>query len=212
MFLPASKACGTATNRLFLFALGLAEHDQHLLQELQLSLYQSSTHCQVRRFVVQKITPCLWFDTEAEAAVNFYVSIFNKSKIKQTARYSEQAAKASGREPGSVMTIVFELNGEDFMALNGGPLYTFSPAISLVVKCDTQEELDGIWDRLCDGGEAVHCGWLKDKYGVSWQIVPTVLAKMMQDPDTERSGKVMASLLQMTKLDIAVLTTAYGSN
>jgi predicted 3-demethylubiquinone-9 3-methyltransferase (glyoxalase superfamily) len=158
---------------------------------------------------MQKITPCLWFDDKAEEAVNFYASVFNKSKIKDVTRYGEAGAKVAGRPKGSVVTVTFELEGQEFMALNGGPVFKFSPAISLMVHCETQEEVDKLWEKLSSGGEKGQCGWLTDKYGVSWQIVPAVLGEMLQDKDAERSERVMGALLQMNKLDIQTLKRAY---
>ncbi len=158
---------------------------------------------------MQKITPCLWFDDQAEEAVNFYASIFNNSKIGTITRYGEAGAEASGRPKGSVMTIIFQLEGQEFMALNGGPVFTFSPAISLMVNCETQEEVDELWEKLSEGGAIQQCGWLQDKYGVSWQIVPTVLGEMLQDKDAEKSERVMRAMLPMTKLDIRTLEQAY---
>lgn len=156
---------------------------------------------------MQKITPFLWFDDKAEEAAKFYVSIFRNSRIVDVARYGEAGAKVSGRPKGSVMTVAFELEGQPFVALNGGPIFTFSPAISLVVNCETQQELDDLWEKLSAGGEKEECGWLKDKYGVSWQIVPSVIGELMSDP--ARSDSVMQALLQMKKLDIAGLKQAY---
>src|SRR2546425_9204479 len=158
---------------------------------------------------MQKIAPCLWFDNQAEEAVNFYVSIFKNSKIGSIARYEEEAAKASGRPKGSVMTVVFELDGQEFMALNGGPQFKFTEAISLVVNCETQEEVDHFWEKLSAGGQEVQCGWLKDRFGVSWQIVPTVLGEMLQDKDAEKSRRVMAAMLKMKKIDVEALKKAY---
>jgi predicted 3-demethylubiquinone-9 3-methyltransferase (glyoxalase superfamily) len=155
---------------------------------------------------MQKITPCLWFDNNAEEAVNFYVAIFKNSKIRRVARYGESSAKVSGRPAGSVMTITFELDGQEFMALNGGPVFKFTEAISLMVNCETQEELDQMWRQLSEGGEEIECGWLKDKFGLAWQIVPAVLGKLMRDP--EKTEKVMSALLKMKKLDIKTLQQA----
>jgi predicted 3-demethylubiquinone-9 3-methyltransferase (glyoxalase superfamily) len=159
-----------------------------------------------------KITPCLWFDSNAEEAVRFYASIFKKSKIGKIARYGKEGYEIHGKPAGSVMTIEFELDGQTFTALNGGPVFKFNEAISFQVHCKTQEELDQYWDKLSKGGEkdAQQCGWLKDKYGVSWQIVPTVLGKMMQDKDPKKTERVMGALLRMKKLDIARLKQAYG--
>ena len=159
---------------------------------------------------MQKITPCLWFDNQAEEAANFYASIFHDSKIRYVARYGKAAAAAAGKPEGSVMTVVFEIEGQEFMALNGGPLFTFTPAISLMVSCKTQKEMDALWEKLSAGGEEGQCGWLKDKYGVSWQIVPKVLGKMMKDQDAEKTNCVMKALIQMKKLDVAALKKAYG--
>jgi len=159
---------------------------------------------------MQKITPFLWFDNQAEEAVNFYISIFRNSKIVNVARYGDDAAKVSGRPQGSVMTVAFELDGQPFVALNGGPVFTFSPAISFVVDCQTQQEVDHLWGKLSAGGEQQQCGWLKDKYGVTWQIVPSVLGKLMSDPDPAKAQRVMQAMLQMHKLDIAALQQAAG--
>src|SRR5213594_4540472 len=157
----------------------------------------------------QKISPFLWFDHQAEDAVNFYVSIFKNSKIGSVTRYAEEAAKASGRPKGSVMTVAFELNGQEFVALNGGPIFKFTEAVSFIVNCETQAEVDRLWEKLSEGGEKGQCGWLKDKYGLSWQIVPTVLSKMLQDKDARKSERVMSALLQMKKLDIKRLEQAF---
>lgn len=158
----------------------------------------------------QKITPFLWFDNQAEEAANFYVSIFPNSKIGTVARYDEAGAKASGRPEGSVMTIEFQLEGQEFVALNGGPVFKFSPAISFVVNCETQEEVDGLWGKLSAVKEAEQCGWLQDKYGVSWQIIPKVLGEMLSDKDPKKTGRVMQAMLQMKKIDIAKLEEAYN--
>ena len=161
------------------------------------------------RKTMQKIAPFLWFDNHAEDAVKFYVSIFRNSKIGSITRYDEEAAKAAGRPKGSVMTVAFDLDGQDFTALNGGPLFKFTEAISLVVNCQTQEEVDHFWEKLSAGGEEVQCGWLKDRFGVSWQVVPTVLVEMLQDKDPEKSKRVMAAMLKMKKIDIEPLKKAY---
>lgn len=158
---------------------------------------------------MQKITPFLWFDDKAEEAVNFYTSIFKNSKITGAARYDEAGAQASGRPAGSVMTMTFQLAGQDFMALNGGPVFKFTEALSLLVDCQTQAEVDELWEKLSAGGEPGRCGWLKDKYGVSWQIVPTALGQMLQDKDHEKAKRVMQAMLQMDKIDIAGLKQAY---
>jgi predicted 3-demethylubiquinone-9 3-methyltransferase (glyoxalase superfamily) len=158
---------------------------------------------------MQRITPFLWFDHQAEEAARFYVSIFKNSRIASIARYDDEAAKASGRPKGSVMTAAFELDGQNFTALNGGPLFKFTEAISLVVNCETQEEVDHFWEKLSAGGQEVQCGWLKDRFGVSWQVVPTVLTEMLQDKDPEKSKRVMAAMLKMKKISIAGLKNAY---
>lgn len=159
--------------------------------------------------MTQKITPCLWFDDQAEEAVKFYTSIFKKSKVGRIARYGEAGAKVSGRPKGSVMTATFEIEGQEFMALNGGPHFRFSEAVSFIVNCETQQEIDQLWEKLSEGGEQGVCGWLKDKYGLSWQVIPTVLEKMMQDKDSDKTNRVMRALLQMKKLDIRRLEEAY---
>jgi predicted 3-demethylubiquinone-9 3-methyltransferase (glyoxalase superfamily) len=157
---------------------------------------------------MQKITPCLWFDHEAEEAAKFYTSLFKNSKIIGITRYGEASANASGQPKGSVLTVLFQLEGQEFMALNGGPVFTFSPAISLMVKCKTQKEIDRIWDKLSADPAAEQCGWLKDRYGVSWQIVPEVLQKLIQDKDAKKTERMMAALMKMKKLDVATLTHA----
>ena len=157
---------------------------------------------------MQKITPFLWFDDKAEEAVNFYVSIFKNSKIGSITRYGEQGAEVSGRPKGTVMTITFQLEGQAFTALNGGPHFKFTEAISFLVNCKTQEEVDELWEKLSEGGEKGQCGWLKDKYGLSWQIVPTVLGEMLQDKDARKSERVMNALLKMNKIEIKALQQA----
>ena len=159
--------------------------------------------------VVQKITPFLWFEDTAEEAVNFYVSIFKNSKIGSITRYGEEGAKASGRPKGSVMIVTFQLEGQAFVALNGGPVFQFTEAISFLVNCETQEEVDELWEKLSAGGKEGQCGWLKDKYGLSWQVVPAILGELMHDKDAEKSRRVMRALLQMKKIDIGTLTQAY---
>jgi len=154
---------------------------------------------------MQKITPFLWFDGKAEEAMNFYVSIFKNSKVVNVTRYGE----AGPGPKGTVMTAKFELDGQEFVALNGGPQFTFTEAISFVVNCATQQEVDEFWEKLSEGGEKSRCGWLKDKYGLSWQVVPTVLVEMLQDKDAEKSKRVMQAMLQMDKLDIKALKQAY---
>lgn len=158
---------------------------------------------------MQKITPCLWFDSQAEEAVNFYVSLFKNSKIGNMTRYGEAGAEVSGRPKGSVMTVTFEIEGQEFVALNGGPHFTFSEAISLMIKCETQKEIDEMWGKLSQGGEEGQCGWLKDKYGLSWQIVSPEWNEMLRDKDVEKSERVMKAILQMTKPDIKTLKQAY---
>lgn len=158
---------------------------------------------------MQKITPFLWFDDKAEEAVDFYISIFKNSKIGKVARYGEEGAKASGMPKGTVMTVVFQLEGQEFIALNGGPHFKFSPAISFVVNCKIQEEVDDLWEKLTEGGEKNRCGWLQDKFGVSWQIVPTALGEMLQDKDATKSSRVMKVMLQMNKIDVNRLKQAY---
>jgi len=158
---------------------------------------------------MQKITPFLWFDDKAEEAVNFYVSIFKNSKIGTITRYGEEGAKVSGRPKGTVMVVTFQLDGQEFMALNGGPHFKFSEATSFLVNCETQQEVDELWEKLSEGGEEGRCGWLKDKYGLSWQIVPTVLGKMLQDKDAEKSERVMNAMLKMDKIEIKTLKQAY---
>ncbi|HTF93588.1 MAG TPA: VOC family protein [Verrucomicrobiae bacterium] len=154
---------------------------------------------------MQKITPFLWFDGKAEEAMNFYVSIFKNAKIVSVTRYGE----AGPGPKGTVMTAKFELDGQEFVALNGGPQFTFTEAISFVVNCATQQEVDEFWAKLSEGGEKSRCGWLKDKYGLSWQVVPTVFVEMLQDKDAEKSKRVMQAMLQMDKLDINTLKQAY---
>ena len=154
---------------------------------------------------MQNITPFLWFDGKAEEAMNFYTSIFKNSKIGSVTRYGEEGPGPKG----TVMSATFQLDGQEFMALNGGPQFTFSPAISFFVNCETQEEVDELWEKLSEGGEKQRCGWLKDKYGVSWQIIPSALGEMLQDKDGERANKVMRAMLQMTKIDIKSLKQAY---
>ena len=154
---------------------------------------------------MKPITPCLWFDNNAEEAVNFYISIFKNSRVKTVSRYSE----AGPGEPGSVLTIVFEINGQEFMALNGGPQFKFSEAISFVIYCDTQAELDDYWQKLTAEGQEVQCGWLTDKFGLSWQVVPTITEKLLTDPDPEKVRRVSEAVLKMVKLDIAEMVRAY---
>lgn len=159
--------------------------------------------------MMQKITPCLWFDDKAEGAAKFYVSIFKNSKLGNISRYGEAGAEVSGRPKGSVMTATFEIEGQEFVALNGGPHFKFSEAISFMVKCETQKEIDEMWEKLSQGGEKGQCGWLKDKYGLSWQIVVPVLDGMLRDKDVKKSERVMKAILQMSKIDIETLKQAY---
>jgi predicted 3-demethylubiquinone-9 3-methyltransferase (glyoxalase superfamily) len=154
---------------------------------------------------MRKITTFLWFDDKAEEAANFYVSIFKNSKIDSVTRYGD----AGPGPKGTVMIVTFQLEGQQFTALNGGPQFTFTPAISLFVNCETQEEVDELWEKLSAGGRKDRCGWLQDKYGLSWQIIPTVLGKLMSDPDPAKSARVMKAMLQMDKLDIQRLQEAY---
>jgi len=160
---------------------------------------------------MQKISPCLWFDDQGEEAAKFYTSIFKDSKIGDVTRYGKEGYEIHGREEGTVMTVEFEIEGQKFLALNGGPIFKFNEAISFQVYCETQEEVDYHWEKLSEGGDekAQQCGWLKDKYGVSWQIVPTILIKMLKDKDSEKSQRVMKAMLQMHKLDISTLKKAY---
>jgi predicted 3-demethylubiquinone-9 3-methyltransferase (glyoxalase superfamily) len=160
---------------------------------------------------IQKITPCLWFDDQAEEAAKFYTAIFNNSKIVSMTRYGEAGHEVHGRPAGTVMTVAFELDGHAFTALNGGPMFKFNEAISFQVSCETQEELDYYWERLSEGGdrEAQQCGWLKDKYGASWQVIPNVLLEMLTNPDSKKSQRVMKSMLQMKKIAIEELKRAY---
>ncbi|MFZ2224415.1 MAG: VOC family protein [Candidatus Deferrimicrobium sp.] len=161
---------------------------------------------------MQKITPFSWFDDNAEEAVSFYTSIFKNSRVTSVTRYGKESAEVSGRPQGTVMTMAFQLDGQDFVALNGGPHFKFTEAVSFVVNCESQDEVDHYWGKLSRGGDekAQQCGWLKDKYGVSWQIVPTVLGELLNDPDPEKSRRVMNALLGMKKIDIGALTQASG--
>ena len=159
---------------------------------------------------MQKITPFLWFDGQAEDAVNFYTSLFKNSKIARIFRYTEEAAEKTGLAVGSVLTIEFEIEGQKFVALNGGPLFKFNESVSFVINCETQEEVDFFWEKLtADGGEESQCGWLKDKFGLSWQVTPTVLIDMLHDKDPEKAERVMNAMLQMQKIEISKLKAAY---
>jgi len=154
---------------------------------------------------MQKITPFLWFNDQAEEAMNFYVSIFKNSKVGRVTRYP----KGSPGPEGKVMSVTFQLEGQEFMGLNGGPMFKFSEAISLFVDCETQEEVDELWNKLSAGGEPGRCGWVKDKYGLSWQIIPRALMKLMQDPDPKKSQRVMQAMLKMSKIEVQELQQAY---
>jgi predicted 3-demethylubiquinone-9 3-methyltransferase (glyoxalase superfamily) len=154
---------------------------------------------------MQKITPFLWFDTQAEEAMNFYTSVFKDSKVNRVTRYGE----AGPGTPGTVMSVEFQLNGTDFYALNGGPVFQFSPATSFFIHCETQEEIDHYWNKLSEGGKPNQCGWLYDKFGVTWQVVPNALSKYLNDPDKKKANNVMKAMMQMTKMDIAKLKEAY---
>ncbi len=160
---------------------------------------------------MQSISPCLWFDDQAEEAVECYTAIFRNSKIVNVSRYGEAGREIHGKPAGTVMTVAFELDGQAFTALNGGPLFKFNEAVSFQVNCETQEEVDYYWEKLSEGGDerAQQCGWLKDRFGVSWQIVPAALSAMLQDKDAEKSGRVMEALLKMKKIDISGLRRAF---
>ena len=154
---------------------------------------------------MQKITPFLWFDKNAEEAVNHYLAIFKNSKINKVLRCGD----AGPGPKGSILTIAFQLEGQEFIALNGGPIFKFTEAISLSVDCKSQQEVDDLWEKLSDGGQKSQCGWLKDKFGLSWQVVPSALVEMLQDQDAEKAKRVMAAMMQMSKIDIAILKQAY---
>ena len=159
---------------------------------------------------MQKITPCLWYEGKAEEAANFYTSIFKNSKIIETSRYDEASATVSGMPAGSVLTVSFELNGQSFIALNGGPIFKLTEAVSFMIDCKDQEEVDYYWSKLTEGGSESVCGWLKDKYGLSWQVVPSQLNKFLSDPDPVKAGRVMKEMLEMKKIIVADLEKAYG--
>jgi predicted 3-demethylubiquinone-9 3-methyltransferase (glyoxalase superfamily) len=161
---------------------------------------------------IQKITPCLWFDDQAEEAAEFYTGIFPNSKFVQISRYGEAGQEIHGKPAGSVLTVAFELDGQAFTALNGGPVFKFNEAISFQVNCETQEEVDYYWEKLSEGGDerAQQCGWLKDKFGASWQVVPRILVEMLTDPDQQKSQRAMQAMLQMKKIDIDELKRAYA--
>lgn len=154
----------------------------------------------------QKITPCLWFDNQAEDAANFYVSIFKNSKIESVSRYGKEGFEIHGQKEGTLLTVAFQINGQPFTALNGGPVFKFTEAVSFQVFCETQVEIDDYWNKLTQGGQEVQCGWLKDKFGLSWQIIPTILPKLLSDPS--RAGRVMKAYLKMKKFDIEKLMQA----
>jgi predicted 3-demethylubiquinone-9 3-methyltransferase (glyoxalase superfamily) len=156
--------------------------------------------------MIDQITPCLWFDNQAEEAANFYTSIFKNSKIENISRYGKEGFEIHGQKEGTVLTVAFQINGQSFTALNGGPVFRFNEAISLQVFCETQEEIDYYWSNLTDGGQEGQCGWLKDKYGLSWQIIPSILPKLMSDPS--RAGRVTKAFLQMKKFAIEILKLA----
>lgn len=156
-----------------------------------------------------RITPCLWFDGTAQAAAELYVSVFENSAIGRIARFGEEGREIHGREPGSVMSVEFVLDGQPFLGLNGGPQFPFSEAVSFQVHCATQDEIDHYWHRLSEGGEEGHCGWLKDRFGLSWQVIPAMLPRLMTDPDPAKVQRVTAAFLRMTKFDIAALERAY---
>ena len=162
--------------------------------------------------VVQRITPCLWFDDQAQEAAEFYTAIFRNSKIVTVARYGEAGHDVHGKPAGTVMTVAFELEGQAFTALNGGPMFKFNEAVSFQINCETQEDVDYYWNKLSKGGDAgaQQCGWLKDKYGLSWQVVPRLLVELISDSDPEKSGRVMEAMLQMKKIDIDGLKRAYA--
>src|SRR5580704_12197650 len=160
--------------------------------------------------IKQKISPCLWFDTQAEDAAKFYTSVFKNSAIKQISRYGKAGQDVHGKEPGSVMVVAFEIEGQTFTALNGGPHFKFNEAVSLVVKCDSQAEIDHFWNALTEGGKESRCGWLKDKFGLSWQIVPSQLPQIMSSGDAAARDRVMAAVMSMKKFDVAALESAFA--
>lgn len=163
------------------------------------------------KMTAHKIMPCLWFDTEAEAAANHYVAIFANSKISKIGRYGKEGKEVHGKAAGSVMAVEFEIEGQKFVALNGGPQFKFDEAISFQIHCETQAEVDCFWSRLTEGGREGPCGWLKDKFGLSWQVVPTILVEMLGDANAEKAGRVMKAMLQMRKIDIAALKQAQAA-
>ena len=157
------------------------------------------------------ITPCLWFDTQAEEAAKFYASVFKDAKIGKTSRYGNEGVEVHGKQPGTVMTVAFEIAGQKFLALNGGPHFKSNEAVSFQVHCETQEEIDYFWSRLAEGGEEGPCGWLKDKFGLSWQVIPTALPQMLMDENSDKAQRVMRSMLQMRKIDLAALKRAQAA-
>ena len=165
------------------------------------------------QIAAKKLTPCLWYDTQAEEATKFYCSIFKNSKITSISRFPDAGQDVHGKPAGSVMVAAFEIDGQPFTALNGGPQYKFTEAVSFQVACDNQEEIDYFWSKLTEGGEAGSCGWLKDKFGLSWQVFPSALPKWLMDPDKARSARVMSAFMKMKKFDLEQLTQAYeGQN
>lgn len=161
---------------------------------------------------MQKITPCLWFDDQAEEAAKFYIAVFKNGSIEKISRYGKEGFEIHHKPAGSVMTVIFELNGQKYMALNGGPDFKFNESVSFIVNCKSQEEVDYFWEKLSASGEEGPCGWLKDKYHLSWQITPTVLEEMLSDPDASKAGRVMTAMLKMKKIDIKTLERAYAGN
>ena len=157
------------------------------------------------------ITPCLWFDTQAEQAAQFYASVFKDSKIGKISRYGKEGVEVHGKQPGTVMTVALEIAGQRLLALNGGPQFKFNEAVSLQVHCETQEEIDYFWSRLAEGGEEGPCGWLKDKFGLSWQVIPTALPQLLMDENSDKAQRVMRSMLQMRKIDLAALKRAQAA-
>jgi predicted 3-demethylubiquinone-9 3-methyltransferase (glyoxalase superfamily) len=158
-----------------------------------------------------RLTPCLWFDSDAEEAANFYVSVFKNSKIGKVSRYGKEGHEVHGRKAGTVMTVEFEIEGHKFLALNGGPHFKFNEAVSFQIHCQSQEEVDYFWSKLAEGGKESQCGWLKDKFGLSWQVVPDVLSQLLTDKNAEKAGRVMESMLRMKKIDIAALQQAHAA-
>jgi predicted 3-demethylubiquinone-9 3-methyltransferase (glyoxalase superfamily) len=160
--------------------------------------------------IASPITPCLWFDGKAEEAANFYVSVFKNAKLGPVTRFGNEGQEVHGGKPGSVLTVEFEIEGQPFLALNGGPLFKFTEAVSFQIHCESQDEIDYFWSKLTEGGQESQCGWLKDKFGLSWQVVPTMLPKMLKDPDRAKADRVMKAFMPMKKFDIAALQRAYA--